>query len=163
MNMIKFRITLLVAAVVGIAAIIGLSGSRVDADPKQIVAAWSTFWNSRDASSAPTLFTDDVVYEDVTFGVVNNGIAELEMFAQGYFDVAPPDARFDVVASDIKGGQGTIEWLWTFTTTDTWFGPTPGKEVAVRGVSVFHLHGNKIVRNSDYWDMATVLREIGQL
>jgi hypothetical protein len=33
----------------------------------------------------------------------------------------------------------------------------------VRGVSVIELHGNKIVRESDYWDMATVLREIGQL
>lgn len=163
MNMIRVRIALLVAAVVGVAAIIGLSASRVDADPTQIATAWITFWNSRDANSAPTLFADNVVYEDVTLGVVNHGIDELKAFAQGYFDTAPPDAQFYLVASDINGGHGTIEWLWTFTTTATFFGPTPGKEVAVRGVSVIELHGNKIVRNTDYWDLATVLRQIGQL
>src|SRR5262249_34741588 len=40
MNMIRVRIALLVAAVVGVAAIIGLSASRVDADPTQIATAW---------------------------------------------------------------------------------------------------------------------------
>jgi steroid delta-isomerase-like uncharacterized protein len=158
----RFRIALLVTAVVAIAAIIGLS-SRVHAQPPEIGTEWINFWNSRNANSAPTLFADNVVYEDVTLGVVNTGIAELEAFAQGYFESAPPDARFTLLASDLRGGHGTIEWLWTFTTTATFFGPTPGKEVAVRGVSVIELQGNKIVRESDYWDLATVLRQIGQL
>ena len=149
------------AAVVGIAAIIGLPGSRVHAQGPDIATEWINFWNSRNANSAPTLFADNVVYEDVTLGVVNTGIAELETFAQGYFETAPPDARFTLLASDLRGGHGTIEWLWTFTTTATFFGPTPGKQVSVRGVSVIELQGNKIVRNSDYWDLATVLRQIG--
>jgi steroid delta-isomerase-like uncharacterized protein len=163
MNIIRFRIALLVAVVVGIAAIIGLSGSRVHAQPHEIATDWINFWNSGNAKSAPTLFADNVVYEDLTLGAVNTGIAELEMFAQGYFEAAPPDARFTLLASDLRGGHGTIEWLWTFTTTATFFGPTPGKAVSVRGVSVIELHGNKIVRDTDYWDLATVLREIGQL
>ncbi|MBI1926047.1 nuclear transport factor 2 family protein [Candidatus Poribacteria bacterium] len=134
-----------------------------DADPTQIATALNTFWNiTRDAKSALTLFADNVVYEDVPLGVVNSGIAELEAFAQGYFDAAPPDSRFENLATVINGGHGTQEWLWTFTTTATFFGPTPGIPVAVRGVSVFQLDGNKIVRNSDYWDQATVLRQIGQ-
>jgi len=161
--MIRFRIALFVAAAVGIAVVIGSLASRVDADPTQIATAWIAFWNSRDASSAPTLFADNVVYEDVAPGVVNMGIDELQNFARGYFDTAPPDARFDLVASNIKGGQGSIEWLFTFTTTATFFGPTPGEKVAVRGATIIHLAGNKIVSNSDYWDIATVLREIGQL
>ena len=163
MNMIRFRIALLVAVVVGIAASIGLSGSRIHAQGPDLATEWINFWNSFNANSAPTLFADNVVYEDVTFGVVNTGIAELEAFAQAYFAAAPPDAQFTLVGSDLRGGHGTIEWLWTFTTTDTFFGPTPGIKVSVRGVSVIELHGNKIVRDTDYWDMATVLREIGQL
>ena len=162
MNMIRLRTALFVATVVGITSIVGTS-SRVNADPTQIASSWISFWNSRHASRAHTLFADNVVYEDVTLGVVNNGIAQLEAFAQDYFEAAPPDARFELLASDIRGGHGTIEWLWTFTTTATYFGPTPGKKVAVRGATVIELHGTTIVRDSDYWDMATVLREIGQL
>jgi steroid delta-isomerase-like uncharacterized protein len=137
--------------------------SRVNADPTQIAAAWISFWNSRDATRATTLFAHNVAFEDVTFGVVDNDIVQLETFAQSYFKGAPPDARFDLPASDLRGGHGTIEWLWTFTTTATFFGPTPGKKVAVRGASVIELDGTKIVRESDYWDQATVLRQIGQL
>src|SRR5262249_17137244 len=114
-----FRIALLVAVVVGIAAIIGLSDSRLHAQGPEIATEWINFWNSRNATSAPTVFADNVVYEDVTFGVVNTGFAELEAFPQGYFQTAPPDAQFTLVASDLRGGHGTIEWLWPFTTTAT--------------------------------------------
>ena len=33
-----------------------------------------------------------------------------------------------------------------------------GKQFTVRGVTVMEIRGNRISRNSDYWDLATVLR-----
>ena len=36
-----------------------------------------------------SLFTDDCIYEDVSFGAVNHGKAELKSFADGIFAAFP--------------------------------------------------------------------------
>jgi len=59
------------------------------------------------------LFTDNVVYEDVTFGAVNQGRNALRDFASATF-AAFQDMKFElksrIVASD--GKSGAIEWIW---------------------------------------------------
>jgi ketosteroid isomerase-like protein len=39
-------------------------------------------WSSHDIDHLLSLFTDDCIYEDVTFGVVNRGKAELSALKQ---------------------------------------------------------------------------------
>ena len=155
-----FRSYRLTGAILGVLTVVGSLHARAQVPPPQIGQAWVDFWNSRDVNLAATLFTNDVFYEDVTLGAVNHGILELQAFAEFYFSTAPPDARFDLVASQIRGQHGYIEWVWTVP-TDTFFGT--GKPFSVRGVTAIDLDGNKIARNSDYWDLATVFRQIGLL
>jgi hypothetical protein len=38
-----------------------------------------------------------------------------------------------------------------------------GKKYSVRGVTVLDVHGHKISRNLDYYDLATILRQLGLL
>ncbi|MBI3722287.1 MAG: nuclear transport factor 2 family protein [Fimbriimonas ginsengisoli] len=159
----RFRNHLLTVAVLVILTGIGSLAPRAEADVPQIAKAFTAFWNTRDLNGAAALFADDVFYEDVTLGAVNHGMKEFLAFAQGYFSTAPADSRFDNVNAfgqeDAKGGHVTIEWVWT--STDTYW--KTGKKFSVRGVSVIDLVGDKIVRTSDYWDGATVFRQIGLL
>jgi steroid delta-isomerase-like uncharacterized protein len=105
------------------------------------------------------VFTDDVVYEDVAFGEVSHGPAELRKFAADEFD-AIPDLELKLVRAEIRGGHGTIEW--TFTGTDKGVYKT-GKKFTVRGVSVIDVRNGKIARSLDYYDAATIMRQVGVL
>lgn len=62
------------------------------------------------------------------------------------------------VAGTWAGG----EWIMRGTHTGDLPGlPATGKGVSVRGSSIIELQDGKIRRCSDYWDMATLLRQIG--
>jgi predicted ester cyclase len=39
--------------------------------------------------------------------------------------------------------------------------PATGKQVDVRGASILEFAGDRIRRCSDYWDMATFLKQLG--
>jgi steroid delta-isomerase-like uncharacterized protein len=125
----------------------------------QIGQGWCDAWNSHDVDKVLAIFTDDVFYEDVTFGLVNHGSTELRAFAQFFF-TAVPDLHLQCVNSAVKGGQGTIEWV--FTGTDVGVFKT-GKPFSVRGASVIEVRGELISRNSDYYDAATIMRAVGLL
>jgi steroid delta-isomerase-like uncharacterized protein len=157
MNMQKL---LVASSVLAILAIVGPLSSRVDADDTAIAQAWIDAWNSHDPDNVIALFTENAVVEDVTFGAVSHGLAEIRDFAVGSF-TAFPDIHFDLVNSTLKGGHGTIEWVFSGTDTGG-FGGT-GKPFSVRGVTVMDVHGTKLTRETDYWDLATVLKEIGLL
>jgi steroid delta-isomerase-like uncharacterized protein len=157
MNMQKL---LLASSVLAILAVFGPLSSRVDADDTAIAHAWIDAWNSHDPDIVIALFSENAVVEDVTLGAVSHGLAEIRDFAVGSF-TAFPDIHFDLVNSTLKGGHGTIEWVFSGTDTGG-FGGT-GKPSSVHGVTVMDVHGTKLTRETDYWDLATVLREIGLL
>src|SRR5215467_1688043 len=75
---------------------------------------WIAAWNSHDVNRVIPLFTDDVLYEDVTFGAVNHGSADLRKFASFFFE-AVPDMKFEVLNSSIEGKRGVIEWVFSGT------------------------------------------------
>jgi steroid delta-isomerase-like uncharacterized protein len=129
-------------------------------DPDAAVAEkWIAAWNSHDPDKMLSLFTDDIVYEDVAFGEVSHGSAELRKFAASEFD-GVPDLELKRLRADIHGGHGTIEW--TFSGTDKGVFKT-GKKFSVRGVSVIEMRNGKISRNLDFYDVATIMRQVGQL
>lgn len=124
-----------------------------------IVQQWIAAWNSHDPDKMLPLFTDDVVYEDVAFGEVSHGKTELRKFvAEEYEGV--PDLELKLDRANFQGNHGTIEW--TFTGTDKGVFKT-GKKFSVRGVSVIDLRDGKIARNLDFYDSATLMRQVGTL
>jgi steroid delta-isomerase-like uncharacterized protein len=157
MNMQKL---LVASSVFAILALVGPLSFRADADDTAVAQAWIEAWNSHDPDKVITLLTENAVVEDVTFGAVSRGLAEIRQFAVSSF-TAFPDIHFDLVNSTLKGGHGTIEWVFSGTDTGG-FGGT-GKPFSVRGVTVMDVHGTQLTRETDYWDLATVLKEIGRL
>jgi steroid delta-isomerase-like uncharacterized protein len=125
----------------------------------QISESFIAAWNSHDVERVIPVFTDDVLYEDVAFGAVNHGSAELRKFAASIF-AAVPDVKFELVNSAVDREHGTIEWI--FTGTDHGLYKT-GKRFSVRGVSVIDLRGGRISRNLDFYDAASIMRQVGLL
>ena len=132
--------------------------------PEQILGQWATYWSSpADFDKLLSLFTDDCVYEDVTFGVVNHGKEELRAFAKGFF-AAFPDVSIKNTATFVAGDRAAIEWVFTGTHKGDMPGmPATGKVSTLRGVTIIEFQGGKIRRNSDYWDLATFMRQDGLL
>lgn len=130
---------------------------------EQLLDGWASAWSSSDASKLLPLFTDDISYEDVTFGAVNNGSEDLRKFAQGAFD-SFADMKFELKSRFISadGQRGAMEWVWTGRQTKDFPGlPATNKRFQVRGASIVEFRDGKISRDSDYWDLATYMRQVG--
>jgi steroid delta-isomerase-like uncharacterized protein len=95
----------------------------------------------------------------VAFGEVSHGTAEVRKFVTAEVE-AIPDLELKLLRANIHGGHGTIEW--TFSGTDKGVYKT-GKKFSVRGVSVIDMRDGKISRNLDFYDSATIMRQVGQL
>jgi len=144
-----------------------LSGSQVRAKAPQSRCArigqkWVDFWNAHDVTKAFDVFTEDIVYEDVPSGASASGDEEFRAFAQGFFD-ACPISSFELGQSACQGQQGFFEWTWTARDSSGCNFPIgTDKLFTVRGVAVIAIQG-RISRNSDFWDFATVLTQLGKL
>jgi steroid delta-isomerase-like uncharacterized protein len=148
-----------------ILALVVASSAARGADIQQlehVLDQWAAAWSSSDVDKVLPLFTDDVVYEDVTFGSVNHGRKELHDFAKGTFE-AFADLKFElksrVVAAD--GKSGAMEWIWRGRQIkDLPELPATNRQFEVRGASVVEFTDGKISRDSDYWDLATYMKQV---
>ena len=120
-------------------------------------------WNSHDWEKISPFFTDDCIYEDIAVGKVCHGKQELK----AYFDdmlVWSADFRIESKSFFTIGNWIASEWVMTGTHT----GDVPrmkatGKEYSIRGASVSELREGKISRNTDYWNLASFLQQVGLL
>src|SRR5436190_10312562 len=130
-------------------------------DQKRAIDNWAALWSAHDMDRLLPLFTEDVVYEDVTMGVMNRGPAQLRAFGEGFFS-GFPDITFELRSSFANGSSGGAEWIMRGVHTGDLPGmPATGKRIEVRGASIFEFAGDKIRRCSDYWDMVTFLKQLG--
>lgn len=122
---------------------------------KQLFAGWT----SHDPDKVAAVFTEDAVYEDVTASHVSRGRAEVRKWAEGAFMVFE-DFKMEFVSGSFANGRGFAEWIWTGT--DKGLLKT-GKKFSVRGVSVYELHRGKISSYKEFYDFATVMKQVGVL
>ena len=131
-------------------------------DSAMLIEAWS------EGSSSPngleklfSLFTDDCVYEDLGTETFLHGKAELKAYFETIFR-AIPDFKIELTSHFSAGNWAGAEWICSGTQTGDFPGmPATNKPFSVRGASVFELQGDKFKRCSDYWNMATVLKQSG--
>jgi steroid delta-isomerase-like uncharacterized protein len=105
--------------------------------------------------------TEDCIYEDVALGVVNRGKDELVAFGNGFI-AGVPDLSVEVTSRFATEDKAAAEWKMTGTHTGDLPGmPASGKRFSLRGASTFELRGNRVLRCSDYWDLATFQKQLG--
>jgi steroid delta-isomerase-like uncharacterized protein len=128
---------------------------------ERVLEDWGRHWSSHDLDALVSLFTDDVVYEDVTLGVVNRSKNEFRTFAEEFI-VGFPDVKFELTSMFATEDRGGSEWLMRGTHQGDMPGmPATNKHIEVRGASIFEFQGDKVRRCSDYWDMVTFLKQLG--
>jgi steroid delta-isomerase-like uncharacterized protein len=137
------------------------------ADVEGMFDEWALAWSSsenKDPERLLALFADDCVFEDVTFGFVARGKDELRRFVNGAF-AAVPDFTYGVTRRFATRQWAAIEWVMSGTHKADFPGiPATGKRFSsVRGTSILELEAGKIRRESDYWDAATFMRQVGLL
>lgn len=119
-------------------------------------------WNSHDVDAVVGFFTDDGVYEDATLGRVNRGKAEIRAFVEETF-AAFPDFHVEDAGSLTIDPSGRFANEWTMSGThdgDTAI-PATHRSFSLRGASAGEFEGDKIKRNSDYWNMMEFLVQVG--
>jgi len=124
-----------------------------------IAKGWIAAWNSHDPAKWATYFTPDIYYEDVTFGEISHGSAEAGKFAAFFFSDVP-DLKLELVEAHVDGNHGSIQWILTGTDKGVF---KTGKKFKVRGVSIITLNNGKISRSLDYYDLATIMKQVGVL
>jgi steroid delta-isomerase-like uncharacterized protein len=120
--------------------------------------------SSHDFERLLSLFTDDVVYEDVARRVVRHGKDQVRAAVEAFF-MGVPDATFELASPGSRfaiGGRGSVEWMMRGTHRGNMPGmPATGKHVEARGASIVEIANDKICRCSDYFDRATLLEQLG--
>jgi steroid delta-isomerase-like uncharacterized protein len=137
-------------------------------DSEKLFDDWAMAWSAGDSSKNPekvlALFVDDCVFEDVTFGVVARGKEELRSFVERAF-AAIPDFKYGLGNRLATSEWAVIEWVMSGTHK----GDLPGipatdkRFLLVRGATILELEAGKIRRESDYWDAATFMKQVGLL
>ena len=128
---------------------------------ERVLEEWAAGWSAHDVDKVAALFTDDCVYEDVPLGAINHGKEELKAFGRPFFQ-AFPDFTIELTACFAADAWAAMEWLMSGTHEGDLPGmPATGKSFSVRGSTILELRDGRIRRNSDYWDMATFLKQVG--
>ena len=118
---------------------------------KRAIEQWAAAWSARDPERLLQLFTADLVYEDVPMGAICRGTTELRAFAESVF-ARLSDVSFELQSIFADGSKGGAEWVMRVARA--------GRHAEVRGASLFDFDGDRIRRCSDYWDMATYVRQL---
>ncbi|NMY05914.1 SnoaL-like domain-containing protein [Pseudomonas sp. WS 5059] len=127
----------------------------------QLIKEWADAWSTSSKQRFLAIFADDCIYEDVAAEMKMKGKPELG----GFFDLirqALPDFKvFEEVISLGEGG-GTIQWHMTGTHKGALFDrAATHKEILVRGVCVIKTANSKIIECTDYYNMATLFKQLG--
>ena len=162
------RTCLLSAFTLGAALVFGAAanGAESTADRaalESLLDAWAPAWSSNNAEKLLPLFTNDAFYEDVTFGAKNEGSDSIRKFATGAFE-AFADMNFELKSRFVgaDGKRGALEWVWRGRQIKDFPGlPATNKPFEVRGATIVEFRDGKISRDSDYWDLATYMRQVG--
>ena len=130
-------------------------------DMEKLYRDYLAAWNSHDTKKVLSFYTDDCVYEDLALGVVKRGKKELSDFINESF-TGFPDFKFELKGCFFSTERACTEWVMTGTHS----GDLPklratGRTISVRGAGISEVKGDKLSRHTDYYDMVTLLRQLG--
>jgi steroid delta-isomerase-like uncharacterized protein len=119
-------------------------------------------WNSHDPEKAVSFYTDDCVLENLATGEVCHGKNEVKAIVKR-MSTDYPDFRFESKSCFASGNWAASEWVMTGTHTHSSVPamPATGKRFSVRGVSILELRKGKISRETEYWNLADLMQQLG--
>lgn len=118
-------------------------------------------WNSHDPARLAAFYTPDATFEEVPLGSPLHGQAAIRAMLTGLFTAFPD---FVMTAGNRAEHSDCLAWEWIVTGTHRaeFNGiPATNRPVKMRGVSWCCLRGGKVAENREYWDLATLLKQLG--
>lgn len=119
--------------------------------------------NRYDVKGMADLLAEDVVAWEVAEAEPLRG---RNAFAKSYTELFTgyPDCRCEILEKHDAGDDVIYEVRWTGTNTGVFKGVAPtGKPVELRIAYFFKFDGDRIARITEYYDLATLLVQQGQL
>jgi len=127
---------------------------------EKMIRDWNEAWNAHEVESILSYFTDDIVFEDLGGARVMRGKAQMRTWVNETLS-AFPDFRTDLKSLFVSGKWAGSEWVASGTLKGRLHHLQPtGKGYSVRGASIMELRDGKIKRNTDFYDSATMIRQL---
>ena len=132
----------------------------------EIAVAFSEAWSSGDPDQLVAIYAEDALFEEVVLGgAVTHSRDDLRAYAGALYG-AFPDFTATPVSGFVSGNRAVVEWVLTGAYTGQ-FGPLPpgtGQQVELRVATILELDDEGLIQwDSEYWDFATVLTQIGAM
>jgi steroid delta-isomerase-like uncharacterized protein len=120
--------------------------------------------NTHEATEVGKFMTDDVDFEDVTFGEQLSGRAAVEAFIDKFTATFSSNYRFELITELTTETTMAAEWTVTGDhDRDSDMMPATNRPFTIRGATIARLSDGKLSYSRDYWDMAGFLRQVGVL
>jgi steroid delta-isomerase-like uncharacterized protein len=118
-------------------------------------------WSLHEPQRIDAIFTDDGVYNDIAGGKDHRGKEQIKQLLRAAFAWAP-DFRVTMISLTIGNETAATEWISEGIQTGR-IGdlPASGNSFRLRGASILTFRNGKISKVTDYYDMATFLRQLG--
>ena len=136
-------------------------------ETEKIVRIFHESWDMRDPDRGATVIADDCHFEDIARGEQQIGP---EAYIHDYYRwrEAFPDGECKVINVIVQDNWAVVEYVNRGTHSGTLrsslgtFEPT-GRSVEVRYCSVMRVENGKVVEGRDFYDSATIARQLGVL
>jgi steroid delta-isomerase-like uncharacterized protein len=116
--------------------------------------------NSHDIEKMLALMTDDVIVEDVPFGMVRKGKDGVKQGFAALYN-AIPDFKVEPKSWVTNDKSFAVESIFSGTQTGDLHGlPATGKGFSVRACSIGEFENGKIKGRRDYWDSASLTKQL---
>ena len=139
-----------------------MTGSTSLEQIRRLVSELYAAWSLHRPEAIDAIFTDDAVYEDVAAGQRHNGKKAIKEFLCATFAWAP-DFRVNMLSLTISNDSAATEWISEGIQTGP-IGdlPASGNGFRLRGASILTFRDGKIANVTDYYDMTTFKRQLGE-
>ena len=157
----RFSTPLVVIAVLllGLVMTGGMPTTAQEATPAAIppvLVAWSEAWDTLDPEAVAVLYAEDGVMEDVPAGIEARGRDEIAAALRGVM-AGIAESRNEPVSGFRAGDMAVMEY--EVTAVDA----ASGQEFTFRGALIAELEGDLIRHSREYYDVATILGQLGML
>ena len=118
--------------------------------------------NAHDAGEAGAMLDEHVHYFDAFSGQIQHDRAAAVEKVLAMYMSAVPDGHWEI-RSEPAASNGAIAYEWTFTGTNTgsWDGiGASHQKINLKGISFVRIANGKIVYKADYFDTATLSKQL---
>lgn len=124
-------------------------------------------FNAHDLEKFLTFYTDDCIVEDAGLGIIFRGLQELRKSYLDFFK-AFPDIKMEFKNDFQSGDWAATEWTMNGTQKGNMAPvgnlpavPATNKKINFKGATISHRRGSKISRETDYFNGATMMQQLG--